>query len=234
MPDLSERVILITGAAGTLGQAAAAACRAAGAEVVLLDRDESRAQQAAADIDANHCTGCGVDLTDPDAVEGVIGRIVGEFGRIDGLANVAGGFRMGPPLHETSDADWDFMLDLNLRTVFNTCRAVIPRMLAGAHGRIVNIAARAADAPKARMAPYNISKAGVITLTESLAAEHRDDGITVNCILPGTIDTPANRADMPDADQTYSSIAARHEVIGIARVWLLERETAANREQACA
>ena len=107
---------------------------------------------------------------------------------------------MGPPLHETSDADWDFMLDLNLRTVFNTCRAVIPRMLAGAHGRIVNIAARAADAPKARMAPYNISKAGVITLTESLAAEHRDDGITVNCILPGTIDTPANRADMPDAD----------------------------------
>jgi NAD(P)-dependent dehydrogenase (short-subunit alcohol dehydrogenase family) len=94
------------------------------------------------------------------------------------------------------------MLDLNARTVFNTCRTVIPHMLAQGSGRIINVAARAALEGKAHMAPYCVSKAAVITLTESLAAEHKDRDITVNCILPGTLDTPQNRAAMPDQDHT--------------------------------
>jgi NAD(P)-dependent dehydrogenase (short-subunit alcohol dehydrogenase family) len=107
---------------------------------------------------------------------------------------------MGPPLHETEDKDWDFMMDLNARTVFNCCRAVIPHMLEQGQGSIVNVSARAAVQGKARMAPYCASKAVVITLTESLAAEHKFNNINVNCILPGTIDTPQNRHAMPDAD----------------------------------
>jgi NAD(P)-dependent dehydrogenase (short-subunit alcohol dehydrogenase family) len=122
------------------------------------------------------------------------------FGGIDILANIAGGFTMGPPLHQTPDQDWDRMMDLNARTVFNACRAVIPHLLAAGGGRIVNVAARAALMGQGHMAPYCASKAVVIRLTESLAEEHRDDGINVNCVLPGTLDTPENRAAMPDAD----------------------------------
>ena len=92
------------------------------------------------------------------------------------------------------------MMDLNARTVFNCCRAVVPRLLAAGGGRIVNVAARAATRGQGRMGPYCAAKAAVITLTESLADELKDAGIRVNCVLPGTLDTPQNRAAMPDAD----------------------------------
>jgi NAD(P)-dependent dehydrogenase (short-subunit alcohol dehydrogenase family) len=94
------------------------------------------------------------------------------------------------------------MMDLNARTAFNCCRAIVPHMLAHGGGRIVNVSARAATEGKARMAPYCASKAAVITLTQSLAAEHKHSAINVNCILPGTIDTPQNREAMPDEDHS--------------------------------
>ena len=150
--------------------------------------------------DASEVFSVTADLTDTDSVQQMADRVLAHFHRIDILANVAGGFSMGPPLHETPDATWDFMLNLNARSVFNTCRALIPGMLRHGGGRIVNVAARAALEGKARMAPYCASKAAVITLTQSLAAEHKLNGINVNCILPGTIDTPQNRTDMPNAD----------------------------------
>jgi NAD(P)-dependent dehydrogenase (short-subunit alcohol dehydrogenase family) len=140
------------------------------------------------------------DLTDESSVDSAVDYVARHYGRIDVLVNVAGGFRMGPPVHETPVRDWDLMMSLNAKSVFLMARAVIPHMLATGGGRIVSISARAAVQPKGWMAPYCASKAAVITLTESLAAEHRSDGITVNCILPGTIDTPQNRADMPEAD----------------------------------
>ncbi len=106
------------------------------------------------------------------------------------------------------------MLNLNARSVFNTCRAVIPGMLTQGGGRIVNVSARAAKEGKAKMAPYCASKAAVITLTESLAAEHKFNNINVKCILPGTVDTPQNRADMPDADHSkWVTPAALADVI---------------------
>ena len=149
------------------------------------------------------------DLTDTDSVQQMADRVSSHYHRVDVLANVAGGFSMGPPLHETPDETWDFMLNLNARSVFNTCRAVIPGMLSHGGGRIVNVAARAALEGKAKMGPYCASKAAVITLTQSLAAEHKLNGINANCILPGTIDTPQNRADMPNADFSMPTCAVK-------------------------
>jgi NAD(P)-dependent dehydrogenase (short-subunit alcohol dehydrogenase family) len=140
------------------------------------------------------------DLIDPVAVETSINEVLAAYRRIDVLANIAGGFHMGPLIQDTGDRDWDFMMNLNARSVFNTCRRVIPVMLEHGGGRIINVSARAAEQGKGRMGPYCASKAAVLTLTESLAAENKFSGINVNCILPGTIDTPQNRAAMPDTE----------------------------------
>ncbi len=122
------------------------------------------------------------------------------FGRIDVLCNIAGGFRMGHPVHETPEDTWELMLDLNAKSVIHTARAVVPGMIAAGYGKIVNIAALAGLAGKANMGAYSAAKSAVIRLTESMSAELRDKGINVNCILPSIIDTPQNRADMPGAD----------------------------------
>lgn len=201
MHILDARVAIITGAAGNLGRAVSRAFTDQGAGVAFVDLDARSLESARAELSSESDTAIfAADLLDPSSLAEMVAQVKDRFGRIDILANIAGGFTMGPPLHETSDRDWNFMLDLNARTVFNTCRAVIPYMLDGGGGRIVNVSARAAVQGKGNMAPYCASKAAVITLTESLAAEHRDNGINVNCILPGTIDTHQNRTAMPDAD----------------------------------
>ena len=199
MSELSGKVAIVTGAAGNLGQAVCQALSAQGALIALLGRHQDPLEAARARL-VGESASFGVDLVDPQALERTIAAVMARFGRIDILANIAGGFTMGPPLHETSDGDWDLMMDMNARSVFNACRAVVPRMLAGGGGRIINIAARAALKGQGHMAPYCASKAVVIRLTESLAEEHRDQGINVNCLLPGTLDTPENRTAMPDAD----------------------------------
>lgn len=198
MSDLSGRVAVVTAASGNLGRAVAAAFESAGARLALVSRSEA----ALDNIYGVSPTRFGVvaDLTDEASVSAAVGAIAAHYGRIDILANIAGGFRMGPPVHETPVETWDLMMNMNLRTAFLAARAVIPTMLANGWGRIINVSARAAVQPKGWMVPYCVSKAAVVTLTEGLAAEHRSDGITVNCVLPGTIDTPQNRADMPDAD----------------------------------
>jgi NAD(P)-dependent dehydrogenase (short-subunit alcohol dehydrogenase family) len=202
MSEFDGKGVIITGAAGNLGAAVAAAFAGLGARLVLIDRSAERLEQLRDDLDLSSTTLLlPADLTAAESVAAAVEQAA-TLGSIDVLANIAGGFTMGPPLHETSDRDWDFMMDLNARSVFNTCRAVIPHMLSQGGGRIVNVSARAAREGKARMGPYCASKAAVLTLTESLAAEHKLAGINVNCILPGTIDTPQNRADMPDADHS--------------------------------
>ncbi len=198
MFDFTGKVALVTGAAGSLGQAVAAAFAQDGARVVCADRAEDKLQQLYGSA-LDHLP-LAVDLTDESAVREMATRALDQFDRIDILVNVAGGFRMGPALHETPVDTWEFMMDLNARSVFLASRAVLPQIITRGEGRIVSVAARAAVQPKGRMGPYCASKAAVITLTESLAAEHRNDDINVNCILPGTIDTPQNREDMADAD----------------------------------
>jgi NAD(P)-dependent dehydrogenase (short-subunit alcohol dehydrogenase family) len=116
------------------------------------------------------------------------------------LCNLAGGFRMGEAVHETSARTWDVLMDLNARTVLHMAHAVVPGMLAAGGGRIVNVGAFAAREGAARMGAYVASKAAVIRLTESMAAELREHGVNVNCVLPTIIDTPDNRAAMPGAD----------------------------------
>ncbi len=122
------------------------------------------------------------------------------FGRIDVLCNIAGGFRMGEAVHETSDANWNFLFDLNARTVLHAVRAVVPRMIEGGGGKVVSVAAAAGLKGEAHKGAYCASKSVVIRLTEAMAAELREKGINVNCVLPTIIDTPDNRAAMPGAD----------------------------------
>ncbi len=201
MQSLEGKVAIVTGAAGNLGSAVCQAFAAHGARIAMVDLDAEALEQARAGLPAgSDAASFTANLIQPASVADMVERVVAHFGRIDILANIAGGFTMGPPVHETEDKDWDFMMDLNARTVFNTCRAVVPRMLDAGGGRIVNVSARAATQGKGNMAPYCASKAAVITLTESLSAELKDNGINVNCILPGTVDTPQNRAAMPDQD----------------------------------
>lgn len=203
MTEFAGKVVVVTGAAGNLGRAVAAAFAAQGAKLALVDLNEDGLKDAAAALPAGtQVLLVPTNLLKPDSVSECVAKVRTELGGVDVLANIAGGFTMGPKLHETSDKDWNFMMDLNARSVFNMARAVVPGMLEDGSGRIVNVSARAAREGKAKMGPYCASKAAVITLTETLAAELKHEGINVNCILPGTIDTPQNRDDMPDADHS--------------------------------
>ncbi|MFB0537280.1 MAG: SDR family NAD(P)-dependent oxidoreductase [Anaerolineae bacterium] len=204
MFDFSDRVVIVTGAAGNLGSAVARAFQAAGAKLVLVDRAADRLPRLFPDLteSPNHFLATSVDLSSADAVGTMVDETVKRFGRVDVLANTVGGFRGGTPVHETPFETWDFMLNLNARTVFIASRAVIPHMLKQGSGRIVNVAARAALKGGAKMAAYSASKSAVVRLTESMAAELKRDGINVNCVLPGTIDTPQNRQAMPNADHS--------------------------------
>ena len=116
------------------------------------------------------------------------------------LANVAGGFTMGEAVHETSEKTWNFLFELNAHSVVNASSVFVPSMIEHQYGKVINISAGAAHSGVAHMGAYVASKSAVLRLTESMAQELRGDGINVNAILPGMIDTPRNRADMPDAD----------------------------------
>jgi len=197
--DFRGRNCLITGAAGNLGRAVAAAFASAGAALTLLDHDDEKLRSAHGPSGGQKVL-VRADLRDADSIANAVKMSLDRFGRIDILCNIAGGFRMGQPVHETSDETWSAMLDLNAKSVINMARAVVPGMLAAAYGKIVNIAATAGLGGKENMGAYSASKSAVIRLTESMAAELRDKGINVNCILPSIIDTPQNRAAMPKAD----------------------------------
>jgi NAD(P)-dependent dehydrogenase (short-subunit alcohol dehydrogenase family) len=193
--NFAGKTCLITGAAGNLGRAVASAFASAGASMILMDRDDRGLRSAYGDENERRRL-VSADLLDAASVA----RAVAASARIDVLCNIAGGFRMGQPVHETPEETWALMLDLNAKSVINTARAIVPRMLAAGSGKIVNIAALAGLGGKANMGAYTASKSAVIRLTESMSAELRDRGINVNCILPSIIDTPQNRADMPGAD----------------------------------
>jgi len=199
MTSMNDPVVVVTGASGNLGRALASAFAARNARLVLIDRQRDRldALYGAEDARRLHLS---ADLMNGDAVEAAAKATVDRFGRVDVLCNIAGGFRMGPPVHETSDADWSFLFDINARTLLHAARAFVPRMLQGGGGKIVNVGAFAAQKGAAHMGAYVASKSAVIRLTESMAAELRDKNVNVNCVLPTIIDTPENRKAMPDAD----------------------------------
>ena len=209
-----NKVVLITGAAGTLGKAVAAAFAADNAQLVLLDVSEAALQAAYPGSDPRRLL-VAADLTDDASTQQAVQQARQRFGRIDALCNIAGGFRMGPAVHETSAELWQQMLDMNAHTLLNAVRAVVPGMLEQGNGRIVNVGAGAGQKGLQQMGAYSASKSVVIRLTESMAAELRERGINVNCVLPGIIDTPPNRAAMPKAD--FAKWVAPADLAGVIR-----------------
>jgi NAD(P)-dependent dehydrogenase (short-subunit alcohol dehydrogenase family) len=200
--DFSRKVAVVTGAAGSLGSAVSHAFLEAGAQVVYVDRAGKRMKQILSEVadDPTRRLGIVADLIAAEGAEQMASEVIERFGKVDVLVNTVGGYRAGKPLHETPQETWDFMLDLNARTVYNTCKAVIPYMLKMQTGAIVSVAARPGLAGKENMAAYSVSKTAVIRMTESMASELRDLGVRANCVIPGTIDTSANRDERPDAD----------------------------------
>jgi NAD(P)-dependent dehydrogenase (short-subunit alcohol dehydrogenase family) len=197
--EFQDRTVVITGAAGNLGRAVADAFAARGANLVLVDLKNEALQRVFGAGDSRRLLAA-ANLLDQAQLDAMAMQAVERFGRIDVLANLAGGFRMGEPVHATTDTTWKFLLDINAGTLLHAVRAVVPRMLAQGGGRIVNVGAYAAQKGAAQMGAYIAAKSAVIRLTETLAAELRDRKINVNCVLPTIIDTPENRAAMPDAD----------------------------------
>jgi len=197
--SFKDKTVLITGAAGTLGRAVAAAFASAGASLVLVDISEAGLAAAYPGQDEKRLL-LAANLMDAAAAKKTADAGIARFQRIDCLCNVAGGFKMGPAVHETPADLWKLMMDLNAGTVLNMVQAVVPGMLAAGSGKVVNIGAGGGLKGGARMAAYSASKSAVIRLTESMSAELRDKNINVNCVLPSIIDTPPNRADMPKAD----------------------------------
>ena len=186
MKPLDNRTVVITGALGGLGTSVCAVAESQGARVVRLDiaRDESLADSHS------------VDLTNAEAAL----ELIQSLGPFDGLINLAGGFAMGSESWDPSDDQWDLMFSLNVATMRNAIKAAVPVLLEQPMASIVNVGAYGAREGQGHMGAYCASKSVVMRLTETLAEELKTKGINVNAVLPTVIDTPANRAAMPDAD----------------------------------
>jgi len=192
MALLDGKVIVVTGAKGNLGATMISTALNEGAKVIGLD-------YAQLDFQAENFEGfSGIDLTNTEATAALFTQIASKYGRIDGLANIAGGF-CWETLADGEASSWDKMFRINVLTASNACRAALPALIKSA-GKIVNIGAAGASKAGAGFGPYAASKAGVAKLTESLAEECKSQNVCVNAVLPSVIDTPLNRSDMPDAD----------------------------------
>jgi NAD(P)-dependent dehydrogenase (short-subunit alcohol dehydrogenase family) len=197
--DLNPATVMITGAAGNLGRGVARAFAGQGANLVLVDLQRANLERTYGGENEKRLF-APTNLLEQAQMNAAAQAAIARFGRIDVLCNLAGGFRMGEAVHETSDGNWNFLFDINARTLMHAARAVVPKMLSQGGGKIINIGAFAAQKGAARMGPYIAAKSAVIRLTETMAAELREKNINVNCLLPTTLDTPENRAAMPDAD----------------------------------
>jgi NAD(P)-dependent dehydrogenase (short-subunit alcohol dehydrogenase family) len=199
--------VLITGAAGGLGIATCRVFADSGAKVIAVDRKWTE-PQAFATIAADLTTGEGCNTMIADALSD---------GPIDALVHLVGGFSGGTTIAETSDQTWDLMMNVNLRIAFNVMRAALKPMMAAGHGKIAAIGSRAAVEASPNLAAYAVSKAALVALVKNVAAEGKDSGITANVVLPSTIDTPANRKAMPQAD--FSKWVAPESIAKLL-VWL--------------
>jgi NAD(P)-dependent dehydrogenase (short-subunit alcohol dehydrogenase family) len=195
---MQGRTVVVTGAFGALGRAVAEAAARGGADVAALDAAPAPPGLAER-FGPRALIAAGVDLVSAETARAAMAAVKRRFGRLDALVNVAGGFQW-ETLADGDPATWDRMFALNLKTAVNATKAALPHLLESDAGRIVNVGALAAVKSAAGMGAYAASKAGVHRLTESLAEELKLSGVTVNAVLPSIIDTPANRAAMPEAD----------------------------------
>ncbi len=206
--NFSNKVVVVTGAGGNIGQAVARGFSAAGAKVVLVGRSES--ELAALEKELGGMVGV-ADVTNPDSLDALVKQIESAYGKIDVLAHTVGGYSAGTPVHESGIDLWDKMMNLNARSVYVTCGRAAKHMVDhGIHGRIVAILAKNAYKGTNNHGAYSASKAAAQRILESMAAELGKHGITVNGIVPSTIDTPQNRAGSPNAD--YSKWVQPEEI----------------------
>ena len=213
---MAKRVVIVTGGSGALGGAITQRFLADGDVVCvpwIVDKERDRLE---ASVDAatrprlllERC-----DVGDDAAMARLVAGLVATQRRVDVLVSAVGGFAMGD-LTQTDRALWDKMIALNLTTQYVASRAVLPQMLAAGSGRIVAIASRAVVPPGGGMIGYTVSKAAVIAFVQALSAETKGRGVTVNAVLPSTMDTPANRAAMPDVDpKTWVPVTAVADAI---------------------
>ena len=225
MLESSNRVVVITGAFGVLGTAVARAFGQTGARLALIDVAQPSAElQREFTVSQQHLLLGGADLANEEATRKTMAAIAMRFGGIDVLVNVAGGFRW-EKLEGGSLETWDALYAMNLRSAVVSCKCALPALLErGAGGRIINIGAGAAAKAGIGMGAYTASKAGVQRLTEALSEELKDRNVTVNAILPGTIDTPRNRLDMPTAD--FGKWVSPEKIAGVI-VFLASEEASA-------
>ncbi len=199
-----NRNVLITGGTGILGSSVTKTFLTQGDNVAvtyLFDSEVERFKEYNPELYDN-VTFLYANVTEQDDIQKTIDTFLSKFNQLDILVNIVGGFIGGIPTTELEEDRWDFMMNLNLKTVFLCCKAVIPHMTERGSGKIVNVSARAGLKGEAGMSAYCVSKGGVRTLTESLGAEVMDSGINVNCIMPSIMDTPMNREAMPDEDHS--------------------------------
>jgi NAD(P)-dependent dehydrogenase (short-subunit alcohol dehydrogenase family) len=214
--DFEGRVAVVTGGTGALGSAVVLELAAKGARVAVPYTEEKHwaALQSRAGAAAERLWGAPANVTSSAAVEQFVSGVTQRWGRIDFLVCIAGGFAAGK-VHETSEESWDHMFNLNLRSVFLAARAVAPVMIRQNFGRIITTSSGAIlNGGGAGIAAYAVSKGAVRQLTQVLADELKGHNIHSHCILPGTMDTAANRRDMPNAD--FSKWVATEDVARVA------------------
>jgi NAD(P)-dependent dehydrogenase (short-subunit alcohol dehydrogenase family) len=192
---MQGKIVLVTGAKGGLGNYVTQAFLAAGASVAGVSRSIKQS-----DFPHANFTAIAGELTNSNSAGAIARTALQKFGKIDALVHLVGGFGGVKPVPETDDATFEKMTDLNFRSAFYISKAVLPAMRKAGAGRIVAIGSRAALEPTAGLAAYSASKAALVSLIRTIAAENKDIGITANVLLPGTIDTPTNRAADPSAD----------------------------------
>lgn len=211
---LGGRAYVVTGATGALGRAVAGTLLSHGARVAVPFRNAERWGQLERQLaGGERLFGAQADIADPASTQRFLSEAVGRLGRLDGVAAVAGGYAASGPLEQAPVAEWPAMMAANLTPAYTICRSALPHLL-GRGGSAVLVAARTAIEGGAGAAAYAVSKAAVLALARVLALENRDRGVRFNAVAPGIIDTPANRAAMPEADYTrWTSPAAIAEVI---------------------
>ncbi|MDH5654402.1 MAG: SDR family NAD(P)-dependent oxidoreductase [Spirochaetia bacterium] len=193
-----KKTAIITGGTGALGSRVTETFLKEGYRIFICDINQAAIDQISASSD--QISGMAVNLMDESEVQKMTERAVNEMGSIEVLINTVGGWTGGKDISQTDLSDLDKMFNLNLKTVFLTCKYAFAQMKKQKSGCIINIGSIAANSNSAGSIPYAAAKAGVISLTRAVAEEGKDSGVTANSILPAMLDTPANRKAMPDAD----------------------------------
>jgi NAD(P)-dependent dehydrogenase (short-subunit alcohol dehydrogenase family) len=198
----APKAIVVSGGTGALGSALVTAALDAGSRVAVPYRSKGEWDALVAETrDPGRLFGAAADLADPKDTNRFVAAAADALGGLDGVAALAGAYAGSGTFERAPLDEWDRMITTNLGTAASLCHATLPHLLASG-GSVVTVGSRTAEAGGAGAASYAVAKMGVIALTRALAAENRDRGVRFNCVSPGTIDTPANRAAMPKADRS--------------------------------